>query len=66
MRKHYKVFDSDDVAEAMSNPHCVTTNPRYSLDGSKAILSFLVYLDGCMNNEEARELVQGPDWQTEE
>tara|TARA_R110000824_G_scaffold8698_1_gene39328 strand:+ start:726 stop:923 length:198 start_codon:yes stop_codon:yes gene_type:complete len=64
--KHYKVFDSADVADALSNPHCVTKIPRYSLAGDQAILSFLVYLDGCINHEEALELVQGPDWQTEE
>jgi hypothetical protein len=43
--KHYKVFDSADVADALSNPHCVTKIPRYSLAGDQAILSFLVYLE---------------------
>ena len=64
--KHYKVFASDDVEEAMRNPACVTTNPRYNLAGTQAILSFRVPVDGCINHEQALELVQGPDWQREE
>lgn len=64
--KHYKVFGSGDVADAMSNPACVTTKPRYNLAKDQAILSFRVSVDGCINHEEALALVQGPEWQSEE
>tara|TARA_R110002051_G_scaffold238619_2_gene299367 strand:- start:277 stop:480 length:204 start_codon:yes stop_codon:yes gene_type:complete len=62
----YKVYAADDVAEAMSNPHCVTTDARYNLAGDQAILKFWAHIDGCINHGEALEIVQGPDWQTEE
>lgn len=64
--KHYKVFDAAAVADAMGNPACVTTDPRYNLTGGQAILSFGVPIDGCINHEEALALVQGPAWQREE
>ena len=42
---HYRVYPADDVASHMENPTCVTTQTRYSLDGTEAILKFTEPVD---------------------
>lgn len=62
---HYKVYPAEDIDDHINDPSCVTTKPRYSLDGSQAILKFTSPVDGWITHEEAFELVQTPEWQEE-
>lgn len=62
---HYRVYAADDVASHMESPTCVTTQPRYTLDGTEAILKFTEPVDGWIDHAAALALVQTPAWQEE-
>ena len=49
----------------MESPTCVTTRPRYSLDGTQAILKFTEPVDGSIDHAAAFALVQTSAWQQE-
>ena len=59
---HYMVYPKDDVDSHMSDPTCVTNSPRYTLDGSEAILKFTQPVDDWITHEAAVALVQTPAW----
>ena len=62
---HYRVYPADDVASHMESPTCVTTQPRYSLDGTEAILKFTEPVGGGIDHAAAFALVQTSAWQEE-
>lgn len=62
---HYKVYPKSEVDSHLSDPTCVTNDPRYSLSGDEAILKFTQPVDGWINHEAAVALVQTPAWQGE-
>jgi hypothetical protein len=49
----------------MESPTCVTTEPRYTIDGTEAILKFTEPVDGSITHAAAFALVQTPAWQEE-
>lgn len=65
MIMHYRVYPADEVASHMESPTCVTTVPRYTLDGTEAILKFTKPVDGWIDHAAAFALVQTPAWQEE-
>lgn len=65
MIMHYRVYPADEVASHLENPTCVTTEPRYTLDGTEAILKFTEPVDGWIPHAEALALVHTPAWQEE-
>ena len=62
---HYRVYPADEVASHMESSTCVTTSPRYTIDGTQAILKFTEPVDGSITHAEAFALVQTPAWQEE-
>tara|TARA_Y100001937_G_scaffold107591_1_gene150407 strand:- start:3221 stop:3430 length:210 start_codon:yes stop_codon:yes gene_type:complete len=62
---HYRVYLADEVASHMESPTCVTTSPRYTLDGTQAILKFTEPVDGWIDHAAALALVQTSAWQEE-
>jgi len=65
MIMHYRVYPADEVASHMESPTCVTTVPRYTIDGTEAILKFTEPVDGWIDHAAAFALVQTPAWQEE-
>ena len=65
MIMHYRVYPADDVASHMESPTCVTTEPRYTIDGTEAILKFTEPVDGSIDHAAAFALVQTAPWQEE-
>ena len=63
---HYRVYPADEVEAHMEDPTCVTTQPRYTLDGTEAILKFTEPVDGWIDHAAALALVTTPEWQSEE
>lgn len=61
--RHYKTIAAAEVNEALVDAECVTTAPRYSLDGSQAITRWTSAQAGGLTHAEARALVQTSDWQ---
>jgi len=49
----------------MESPTCVTTVPRYTIDGTEAILKFTEPVDGWIDHAAAFALVQTSAWQEE-
>ncbi len=62
---HYRVYLADEVASHMESSTCVTTSPRYTIDGTQAILKFTEPVDGWIDHAAAFALVQTPAWQEE-
>ena len=62
---HYRVYPADEVASHMESSTCVTTEPRYTLDGTQAILKFTEPVDGWIDHAAALALVQTSAWQEE-
>ncbi len=62
---HYRVYPADEVEAHMENPACVTTQPRYTLDKTQAILKFTEPVDGSIDHAAAFALVQTSAWQQE-
>jgi hypothetical protein len=62
---HYRVYPAADVAARMASPSCITDSPRYTLDGTEAILKFTEPVDGWIDHAAAFALVQTPAWQEE-
>ena len=60
---HYRVYAADEVASHMEASTCVTTQPRYTLDGTEAILKFTEPVDGWIDHSAALALVATPAWQ---
>ena len=62
---HYRVYLAEEVESHMGTPTCVTTQPRYTLDGTQAILKFTEPVDGWIDHAAALALVQTSAWQEE-
>ena len=62
---HYRVYPAADVAARMEEATCVTTQPRYTLDETEAILKFTEQVDGWIDHAAALALVQTSAWQQE-
>lgn len=63
---HYRAYPADEVASHMESSTCVTTQPRYTLDGTEAILKFTEPVDGWIDHSAALALVTTAAWQSEE
>ena len=64
--RHYKVVASSEVEAALAEEGCVTTSPRYTLDGSQAMTQWTTEQSGGLTHEEARALVQTSAWQVDD
>ena len=62
MIRYYKVVPSDEAATEMERQECETTGPRYSLDGSEAILRYSTDVDGSITHEQALSLMSTEAW----
>lgn len=59
---HYKIVGSDDVAEELARPECVTTEPRYSNNGAQAVIRYSSEVEGSITHEAALAITRGAAW----
>ena len=59
---YYKIVGSDDVAEELARPECVTTGPRYSNNGSQAVIRYSSEVEGSITHEAALTITRGAAW----
>jgi|TARA_R110000824_G_scaffold275250_3_gene463948 hypothetical protein len=62
MSNIYKVVPSSDAPSEMAKPTCETTNPRYSLDGTLAMLRYSAATDGSITHADAMTLLSTEAW----
>jgi len=60
--RYYKIVATGDVASEQAHDGCVTTHPRYSVDGTKAILKFNELSEGSITHAQALTLMSTDEW----
>tara|TARA_R110000822_G_scaffold114768_2_gene246453 strand:- start:647 stop:853 length:207 start_codon:yes stop_codon:yes gene_type:complete len=62
MSRFYLVVSASDVADRMADPDCYTTDPRYNVARSQAVLSYTEEQAGGLDHPDAVALMATTPW----
>ena len=62
MIRFYLVVSASDVADRMADPDCYTTDPRYNVSRSQAVLSYTKKQAGGLDHADAATLMASAPW----
>ena len=63
MIRYYKIVNAADVEAGLADSDCVTSEPRYSIDKTKALLKYKTQVAGSVSHAKILEILQTSDWQ---
>jgi hypothetical protein len=63
--RYYKIVNAEDVEAGLADSDCVTSEPRYSIDKTKALLKYKTQVAGSVSHAEILEILQTSAWSEE-